>query len=74
MNYTIDSETIISVNEGKVSVRAELWAASVEDLPDYNSIKDRILVPGSIALIPSESKIYVLDFSNSWTEWSSKEE
>lgn len=74
MNYTIDNEAIVSISDGKVNVKAELWAASAKDIPAYNGINGKVLMPGSIALVPSESKIYVLDFSNKWCEWGSEEE
>ena len=74
MNYSIDNEKIISMNNNMVTVRAELWAASAQDIPDYDGIEGRILVPGSIAIVPTEGKFYVLGFTNLWSEWGSEHE
>ena len=74
MNYSIDNETIVSVENGAVKVRAELWAASADDIPAYNSIVGKVLVPGSIAVVPTEGKFYVLGFSNLWAEWGAEPE
>lgn len=69
MNYSIDNETIISMDSNAVKVRAELWAASAADIPDRDGIEGRVLAPGSIAVVPTEGKFYVLGFTGLWAEW-----
>ena len=71
MDYTIDNERLLSLDKatGKAKVRADIWAASSEVLPAYDAIEGRILVTGSLAAVPSESKTYILDLDNEWTEW-----
>ena len=72
MDYTIDNERLLSLDKatGKAKVRADIWAASSEVLPAYDAIEGRILVPGSLAAVPSESKTYILDLDNQWKEWN----
>ena len=71
----IKNEKVITISSsGIASVDAELWASSSEDLPVYDSIAGRELVPGSIAAVPSESKIFVLDFDHEWKEWGAEPE
>jgi len=71
----IKNEKVITISSsGIASVDAELWASSSEDLPVYDSIAGRELVPGSIAVVPSESKIFVLDFDHEWKEWGAEPE
>lgn len=41
----------------------------VSDLPDYDKVDGRVLVPGSVAVIPSTGAIHMLDFDNEWKEW-----
>lgn len=72
MNYSIDKETVVSIDSGIVSVRAELWAESASDIPAYDAVEGRILLPGSIAIVPAEGKFYVLSFANVWAEWGTE--
>lgn len=65
----IRSEKIITISENTASVEAEIWVSASEDLPAYDGIDGRLLVPGSIAVVQAESKIYVLGFDNAWKEW-----
>ena len=70
MNYSINDEDLLRVDSsGRAVVRAELWAASENDLPAYDAIPDRILAEGSAAVVPGESKLYLLDFDRTWKEW-----
>ena len=69
--YRILSEKNTTANTatGTTQSEAELIVSSSEDIPDYNEIPGRVLLPGSAALVPSESKIFVLDLDNEWKEW-----
>ncbi len=69
----IRREKIITISENTASVEAELWVSASEDLPAYDGIDGRLLVPGSIAVVQAESKIYVLGFDNAWKEWGAAE-
>ena len=69
MNYSIFNEKIAGVSDGTFSVVAELVAASSEDIPCYNGADGRLLAPGSVAIVPSESAIYILDTDLLWTDW-----
>ena len=68
----IRREKIITLSENTASVEAELWVEASEDLPAYDGIDGRLLVPGSIAVVQAESKIYVLGFDNAWKEWGAE--
>ena len=72
MDYTIDNERLLSLDKatGKAKVRADIWAASSEVLPAYDAIEGRILVTGSLAVVPGEGKTYILDLDNEWKEWN----
>lgn len=74
--YRISEEKIISLDStaGTCSVEATLFASSAEDIPAYDDIPGRILVPGSIAIVPGSSALFVLDFDNSWAEWGAEPE
>ena len=69
--YRILSEKNTTANTatGTTQSEAELIVSSSEDIPDYNEIPGRVLLPDSAALVPSESKIFVLDLDNEWKEW-----
>lgn len=67
--YRIKNEKIKSIKDGVAYVEAEIWASDAESIPAADGIDGRRLVPGSIASIPSESSIYVLDFDAEWKEW-----
>lgn len=41
----------------------------VSDLPDYDKVDGRVLVPGSMAFVPSTGAVHMLDFDNEWKEW-----
>lgn len=72
--YSIDSEKIISIgSDGTATVRAEIWAASTQDVPAYDAIAGKVLAEGSTVIIPSESKILILDFDHNWKEWGAEE-
>jgi len=70
MDYFIYSERLVSLSNGNASVIAELVAASSEDIPYYTEVSGRTLAPGSTAIVPSESKLYILDTDLLWTDWS----
>ncbi len=70
MDYSVFKETLTSLSDGSVSVLAELIASSSETIPYYSDVSDRLLAPGSIAIVPSESAIYILDVDLLWTDWS----
>ena len=75
MDYIISEQKFIKLDSDSVShIEAVLFASSTETLPDYDDIPSTLLVPGSIALVPSESKVYVLDLDNEWKEWNAEEE
>ncbi|MBR4554284.1 MAG: hypothetical protein IKO27_01680 [Ruminococcus sp.] len=69
MTYSVNKETILAAGDGVLYVRSELWVSAEEALPAYDAIEGRVLTPGSLAVIPSLSRIYVLDFDNTWKEW-----
>ena len=70
----IKEETVISTNStnGVATVDAVIIVSSSEDLPEYNGIPGRILVPGSAAVVPSEGVFYMMDFDNTWKEWGAE--
>ena len=68
----IRSEKIITLSENTASVEAEIWVEASENLPAYDGIDGRLLVPGSIAVVQAESKIYVLGFDNTWKKWGAE--
>ena len=70
--YRISQEKIISLDNanGVTTVEAAIIVSSSEALPAYNEIPGRILVPGSAAIVPSEATFFMLDFDNTWKEWS----
>ena len=70
----IKSESVESIRNGVASVDAELWVSSSADLPAADGIAGRQLVPGSIAIVQSESKIYTLGFDNEWKEWGAEQQ
>ena len=73
MDHFIFNEKFIGLSDGTSTVIADLVAASSEDVPYYNTVSGRELAPGSVALVPSEGKLYILDADLLWTEWSSGE-
>lgn len=70
----IKSESVESIRNGVASVDAELWVSSSADLPAADGIAGRQLVPGSIAIVQSESRIYTLGFDNEWKEWGAEQQ
>ena len=70
MNYTIYKEEMLKLSNGAPAVRAELIAASSQNIPYYTEVSGRTLAAGSIAIVPSESKLYILDTDLLWTDWS----
>ena len=70
--YRISDEKIISTDteHGITTVDATLIVSSTSALPAFNAIPGRRLVPGSVALIPSEGAFYMLDTDNTW-KWGS---
>lgn len=74
MSYRISEEKMVSLGaNGTPNVEVVIFASSSEDLPAYDAVSGRILVPGSLAIIPSESKVYALDLDNVWKEWGAEE-
>ncbi|SDB22665.1 hypothetical protein SAMN02910317_01154 [Ruminococcaceae bacterium FB2012] len=71
MNYTIYKEDLLNIANGTPAVRAELVASSSENIPYYSDVSGRTLAVGSVALVPSESKLYILDNDLLWTDWES---
>ena len=73
--YRISQEKTISLDNanGVATVDAAIIVSSSNDLPAYNGIPGRILVPGSAAIVPSEGKLYMMDFDNTWKEWGGGE-
>ncbi len=69
MNYFISSERLIPSGNSNTVVQVEIWAASVDDIPGAAAVPGEQLAPGSIAIVPSTSSIYVLDFDNVWKIW-----
>lgn len=69
MDYTIFNERFAGISEGTCSVVAELVATASENIPYYSDIEGKLLVPGSVAIVPSESAIYILDADLLWTNW-----
>lgn len=55
--------------QGRSVVDAVILVSSSSDLPDYDKVDGRVLVPGSVAVIPSTGAIHMLDFDNTWKEW-----
>lgn len=73
MDYTISEQKFIKIDSNSVThIEAVLFVASSETIPDYDDIPNTLLVPGSIAIVPSETKIYVLDLDNQWVEWGAE--
>ena len=70
MNYSIYKEELLSCSGEAAKVRAELIASSSETIPAYDGIDGRIFAAGSVAVVPSESKLYILDTDLCWTDWS----
>lgn len=67
---SIYEEKIISTDgSGTARVADTLIVSASADLPAADGLSGRILVPGSIAVVPSESKIFVLDTDDEWKEW-----
>ena len=73
MNYSIYKEELLSCSGEAAKVRAELVASSSETIPAYDGIDGRTLAVGSVAIVPSESKLYILDTDLLWTDWSNGE-
>lgn len=71
MNYTIYKEDLLNIANGTPAVRAELVASSSGNIPYYSDVSGRTLAVGSVALVPSESKLYILDNDLLWTDWES---
>ena len=69
MDYSIFNERISGVSDGTFSVVAELVASSSEAIPYYDTVEGRVLAPGSVAIVPSERAIYILDTDLLWTDW-----
>jgi hypothetical protein len=75
MDYIISEQKFIKIDSDSVThIEAVLFVASSETIPDYDDIPNTLLVPGSIAIVPSETKIYVLDLDNEWKEWGAEED
>lgn len=73
MDYVISEQKFIKLDSDSVThIEAVLFVASSETIPDYDDIPNTLLVPGSIAIVPSETKIYVLDLDNQWVEWGAE--
>lgn len=68
-NYSFDEVKTVKIADGKTYIRVTIWARSLQDVPAYDDFSDIILAPGSVAIIPSTSSIYVLDFDNVWKIW-----
>ncbi len=70
--FRILTEKIISKNDssGLAESEADMVVSSSGDLPGYDEVAGRILVPGSIAVVPTESKLFVLGLDNEWKEWA----
>ena len=74
MDYIISEQKFIKLDgDSNSHIEATLFVSSSENLPDYDDIPNTVLVPGSIAIVPSESKVYVLDLDNEWEEWNAEE-
>ena len=73
MNYSIYKEELLSCSGEAAKVRAELVASSSETIPAYDGIDGRVLSAGSIAVVPSEAKLFILDADLLWTDWSNGE-
>ena len=69
MNYAIYKEEMLNISNGIPTVRAELIASASEDIPYYSDVSGRTLAVGSIAIVPNESKLYILDIDLLWTDW-----
>ena len=73
MSYRVSEEKMVFIDrEGIPNIEAVIFASSSEDLPAYDAVSNRVLVPGSLAIIPSESKLYALDLDNAWKEWGAE--
>lgn len=68
--YRISKEYYVGTDSGNTLVELELICDTASNLPAYNSIANKIIVPGSIALIPNESSYYMLNFNNIWVKWT----
>ena len=73
MDYSIYKEELLNISNGLTAVRAELVASSSEKIPYYTAISGRTLAAGSVAIVPSESKIFILDTDLLWTDWETGE-
>lgn len=72
---SIYEEKVISTDgTGTARVADTLIVSASADLPAADGLSGRILVPGSIAVVPSESKIFVLDTDDEWKEWGAEAE
>ena len=67
--YRIVKEYYAGTDSGNTLVEVEIVCDTVANLPAYNSIANKIIVPGSIAIIPDDSDYYMLNFSNTWVKW-----
>lgn len=68
--YRITSEEIFEINGAYLSVEASLYVDTVANLPAYNAITLRTLLPGSTAVVIDTSEVYILDFNNTWKKWN----
>ncbi|SDB55076.1 hypothetical protein SAMN02910317_02859 [Ruminococcaceae bacterium FB2012] len=73
MDYSIIRERLVCLSNGMAAVAAELIVASSEVIPYYNEVSGKTLEPGSVVIVPSESKLYILDTDFLWTEWGTGE-
>lgn len=67
--YRIYKECYVGTDSGNTLVEVEMVCDAAANLPAYDSIANKIIVPGSIAIIPDESGYYMLNFSNTWVKW-----
>ena len=74
MSYRISEQKVVSIDKatGKTVIEVVLFASSSENIPDYDDIAGNLLAAGSLAIIASESKVYVLDLDNEWKEWGAE--
>ena len=73
MDYSIYKEELLNISDGTARVRAELIASSSEKVPYFTDPGGRMLSAGSVALVPSEGRVYILDTDLLWTDWGSGE-
>lgn len=70
MDYRLSDQKFISLDsDGLSHVEAVIWVASSEDVLAYDGISGYVLEPGSATVIPSESRLLLLDLDNTWKEW-----